>query len=180
MNSPASIQRTDRGSLLASSLRGFVTWEGAQRAIGLWLIEDVMDGQFLEGHLYRGHGVIETAMQRAEIGAMPFKPEWTFGDVYNKGKRVFHSELEAMIENGVGLTTGQGSDPQLMLDVSDDSGRTWRAFPTKDIGQIGQYQQRVVWNALFSVDDPMANSSMFVLPSSTASSAFNRSTTCAS
>src|SRR5829696_6311033 len=39
---------------------------------------------------------------------------------------------------------------------------------------------RVVKYALFSVDEPMANSSMFVLPIRTASAAFRRSTTCAS
>ena len=38
----------------------------------------------------------------------------------------------------------------------------------------------VCWYALFSVLLPIANSSMFVLPRITASSAFSRSTTCAS
>src|SRR5437588_7261392 len=39
---------------------------------------------------------------------------------------------------------------------------------------------RVTWKALFSVDEPMANSSMFVLPRSTASAARSRAMTCAS
>ena len=39
---------------------------------------------------------------------------------------------------------------------------------------------RVPWNALFSVDEPIANSSMFVLPNTTASAAFSRSTASAS
>src|SRR5436853_128984 len=39
---------------------------------------------------------------------------------------------------------------------------------------------RVVKYALFSVDEPMANSSMFVLPIRTASAALSRSTTWAS
>ncbi len=39
---------------------------------------------------------------------------------------------------------------------------------------------RLLLYALFSVDEPIANSSMFVLPKMIASSAFNRSTTCAS
>ena len=39
---------------------------------------------------------------------------------------------------------------------------------------------RVTWKALFSVDEPMANSSMFVLPSSTASAWRSRVMTWAS
>src|SRR5262245_30434629 len=39
---------------------------------------------------------------------------------------------------------------------------------------------RVVKNPLFSVDEPMANSSIFVLPMRTASAAFSRATTWAS
>ena len=38
----------------------------------------------------------------------------------------------------------------------------------------------VNWKAEFSVDPPMANSSMFVRPMSTASAAFSRATTVAS
>ena len=39
---------------------------------------------------------------------------------------------------------------------------------------------RVGWKAEFSVDDPMANSSMFPFPTSTGDCAFSRSTTVAS
>ena len=39
---------------------------------------------------------------------------------------------------------------------------------------------RVIWNALFSVDEPIANSSMFVLPIRTASAALSAVMTWAS
>ena len=39
---------------------------------------------------------------------------------------------------------------------------------------------RVIWKAEFSVEPPMANSSMFVLPISTASAALSRAMTVAS
>lgn len=81
------------------------------------------------------------------------RAEWTFGGVYNNSKRVFHSRLQCVVETGVGLTTGLGSDPQLMLDISDDSGRTWRALPTQSIGKLGKYKTQVHWDRLGSSFD---------------------------
>jgi hypothetical protein len=82
------------------------------------------------------------------------RSEWTYGSAaYDGGGRSFHAALSCLIETGVGLTTGQGSDPEIMLDVSDDGGRTWRAFPTKKLGKIGTFRTRVEWNALGSSRD---------------------------
>ena len=82
------------------------------------------------------------------------RSEWTYSSAgYKGGERSFHSELSCQIETGVGLTSGQGSDPQIMLDVSNDGGRTWRAMTTKKIGKIGKTRTRVTWNALGSSRD---------------------------
>jgi hypothetical protein len=80
------------------------------------------------------------------------RAEWTYQPVRRAEghRRQFHHALEVEMEVGVGLTTGQGSDPMLLLDVSDDSGKTWRALPTKSIGPIGQYRKKVRWTALGS------------------------------
>lgn len=84
-----------------------------------------------------------------ELGST-LRAEWTYAPVYSEGSRAFHDRLEMMFEPGTGLTTGQGSDPEVMLSVSDDGGVTWRALPTRKIGAIGQYQKRVVWHGLGS------------------------------
>jgi hypothetical protein len=64
-------------------------------------------------------------------------------------KRVFMSRFELDIESGVGLTTGQGSDPQIMLDYSDDGGRTYSTRQLwKSMGAIGAYRQRARWTRL--------------------------------
>lgn len=78
--------------------------------------------------------------------------EWTYQPVYMDGRRVFHDSLEVIAERGVGLTSGQGSDPQLLLDISDDGGRTWTAMPTRSLGAIGKYATRVTWHGLGSSD----------------------------
>lgn len=79
--------------------------------------------------------------------------EWTYQPVYAEGNRAFHDRLEVVMETGVGLTSGQGSDPEMMMDVSDDGGRTWQALPNKKIGKIGEHQQRVIWPQLGSSFD---------------------------
>lgn len=49
---------------------------------------------------------------------------------------------------GVGLTSGQGSDPQVMLQVSKDNGFTWGNEMWTTLGKIGEYRTRVVWRRI--------------------------------
>ena len=49
-------------------------------------------------------------------------------------------------ETGVGLATGQGSDPQVMLRVSRDGGRTFDNEMSTSLGAIGKYRARVEWH----------------------------------
>lgn len=61
-------------------------------------------------------------------------------------KRLFISRFELDIQAGVGLTTGQGSDPQIMLSWSKDGGHTWLTLqPWRSMGKIGEYLRRLRW-----------------------------------
>lgn len=84
-----------------------------------------------------------------EIGGIQ-RMLWSYQPVYGENRRALHHRLEIIMETGVGLTTGQGSDPEMMLDVSDDGGKTYRSMPNKGIGEIGRYSDRVVWHKLGS------------------------------
>lgn len=53
-------------------------------------------------------------------------------------------------EHGVGITEGQGSDPQVMLRYSDDGGYTWSSEKWRDLGKIGEFKTRARWNRLGS------------------------------
>ena len=68
--------------------------------------------------------------------------------VQSNRKLVFHNRLELDFEAGVGLATGQGSDPQAMLDWSDDGGHTWSNEHWTGIGKQGEYEARAVWRRL--------------------------------
>jgi hypothetical protein len=58
------------------------------------------------------------------------------------------SELQVDCSVGEGNTTGQGVDPQMMLQTSKDFGHTYGTERWKDIGAIGDYKTRVRWTRL--------------------------------
>lgn len=68
--------------------------------------------------------------------------------VHEDRKRIFWNEFEVEFEAGTGLNSGQGVDPQAMLDWSDDGGHTWSHELWADIGKIGKYADRARWRRL--------------------------------
>lgn len=68
--------------------------------------------------------------------------------VFQGNKRIPVSQIYVDMQVGVGLATGQGSNPQVMLQVSKTNGATWGAELWRDLGAVGKYLQRVVWRRL--------------------------------
>lgn len=61
-------------------------------------------------------------------------------------KRLFCTAFELDMEVGVGLTNGQGSDPQIMLQRTVDGGKTYGSIqPWRSLGMQGQFTQRLRW-----------------------------------
>jgi hypothetical protein len=68
---------------------------------------------------------------------------------YDEERRLItHAQFELDMEVGVGLASGQGSDPQIMMKYSDDGGKTWSSELWRSMGKIGEYLTRVKWNKL--------------------------------
>jgi len=68
------------------------------------------------------------------------------------------------MEAGVGLISGQGSQPKIMMSVSRDGGHTYGAEVVREIGRIGEYRRRAVFNRVgrsrdwlykFRITDPV-------------------------
>lgn len=78
------------------------------------------------------------------------RAEWIYQPVYNESARAFHDRLDLVIETGVGLTTGQGSAPEIMGSFSDDGGATFFNLPNRSLGARGARQARVSWSGLGS------------------------------
>lgn len=72
---------------------------------------------------------------------------------FNDYNQVAIHKLQIDFETGVGLATGQGSDPQAMLQVSKDNGNTWSIERWTSIGAIGSYLTRAIWRRLGSARD---------------------------
>jgi len=63
----------------------------------------------------------------------------------NEMQRVFYSSFELDLEPGLGLSAGQGSQPQACLRMSNDGGKTWGSEIWRNAGPLGEFQHRVRW-----------------------------------
>ena len=69
--------------------------------------------------------------------------------IFATGSRLQMHELFIDVEAGVGLDGAvQGSDPEIMVSWSDDSGRTWGSEVIGKLGPIGEYGRQVRLNRL--------------------------------
>lgn len=78
--------------------------------------------------------------------------------------RLFVERMEVIVEPGLGVSSGQGSDPLCMLRTSTD-GKTWSAERKARAGRMGEFGTRVafsrcgssekLWVPEFSVTDPI-------------------------
>lgn len=67
--------------------------------------------------------------------------------VQTQHRRLFFPAFEVLLESGLGLNSGQGSNPQVMMRTSNDGGQTWSNERMGSAGKIGVYGQRVkFWN----------------------------------
>ncbi len=68
--------------------------------------------------------------------------------VNNEQTRTRHSAAQLAMETGVGLSSGLGSDPLVMLRWSDNGGHTWSNTHTAPMGAQGQFKARALWRRL--------------------------------
>lgn len=123
------------------------SWDMNSNSLGRWrgncyiniygrdLIGDAFSGQigYLDNSTYTEYG--------NTIRGLAVAPP-----IHSDRKRVFMPRFELDIESGVGLSSGQGSDPQIMLDWSDDGGHTFTDRQLwQSMGKIGAYKQRLRW-----------------------------------
>jgi hypothetical protein len=68
-------------------------------------------------------------------------------------KRIFYSQIQFDLEAGLGLQSGQGSDPQVMLSWSNDGGKTFGMEWQIPAGMAGEFGRRVIGRRLGSGRD---------------------------
>jgi hypothetical protein len=87
-----------------------------------------------------------------DVDGLPIVRERQFSAGGRENSRVFFDHLEILAESGVGLTSGNAADvdPRLMLEVSDDYGRTFGPERTASVGARGEYGRKCEWWGLGS------------------------------
>jgi len=71
---------------------------------------------------------------------------WTYSNVSGKGKYVQHHELQVEIDTGWNPSLGQ--EAQLMLEISDDGGETFRGPRTVTAWNRGEYGRRANYHKM--------------------------------
>lgn len=76
------------------------------------------------------------------------KRERTAPYISAENQWVFIDQIELGMQAGVGLSSGQGSDPVVALEISRDGARTWVSAGTATLGAIGDAFARAIWRRL--------------------------------
>lgn len=130
------------------------TWDSAAGRSNAWaprvhgLINGVhVVGARSSGTIYRlcptlGLDVGGAPIRRLRIGP----PLWA-----ESRQRLAVSDFEIILEAGLGLVSGQGADPQVMLRTSTD-GKTWSSERMASAGKMGEYRRRCRWSRCGSSD----------------------------
>ena len=122
------------GRLLAWRLGAFARWNGL-----------LLGGDRATGAIYQLD--LETYTDdSAVLPRIRTSPHYSGGDL----PWVRHEQFQLDLETGVGLDGGvtPGTDPQVMLQWSDDGGHTWSHEHWVSAGAIGAYQARARWRRL--------------------------------
>jgi len=119
---------------------GSDTWRGVcgVQAYGQQLIGDGTDGKIWKAdanvHAEGSDPLVRTLISRTlGPGGRPFTLE----------------AIELEVEVGVGLATGQGSSPQIWMQLSRDGGETWGGRMQRSLGLMGNRNLRVIWQGPF-------------------------------
>ena len=132
----------------ASSLSESHVWFELQSGVtdAKWRVNAILKayGKLLTGDSLGGKIGYLNASVKTEFD-YPIFYQAAFQPFGRDGTTLFSGEFEATFEAGVGLTSGQGSNPVVRMDFSDDGGRTWSSEFSRSIGKIGAYEQRAVW-----------------------------------
>lgn len=133
----------------ASALAGFAVWFEFQTGVtdAPWRVNAIVKayGKLLCGDSLSGKVGELTDNSLTEYGELIFRQAATQPFSQN-GMKIFAGELEVDFEAGVGLTVGQGSNPIVRMDYSDDGSRTFSSEFSRSIGKIGEYGHETVWN----------------------------------
>lgn len=86
-------------------------------------------------------------------GTDPLIFEVTSIHLLKQGDRLAVDSVQMDMETGLGLSVGQGSNPQGMIQISKDGGHVWGSEQWVPLGKIGEYRRRAIRRRIGSARD---------------------------
>lgn len=96
--------------------------------------------------------VYEQSLDIFSDNSSPIQRQRTFTHISNDGESFRIKSLLVDFEYGVGLQTGQGSNPLCWLEVSKDGGLTWGNKVYTSIGAVGKRGGRAIFHKIGHFD----------------------------
>lgn len=115
-------------------------------------------GDFQSGNVYQ---LLPTTYKD---NALTIQREFRTNHIADKGQLIRHNYIELELETGMSVLSGQGSDPKVTMEFSDNDGKTWSYSRTKSLGAQGAYNRIIRWTHLgssrnrvyrFTMSDPV-------------------------
>jgi len=126
--------------------------------LGVNYLDKIIVTDYENGNLYRLAADVYTD------NGDPLYMELISRHIAKSDVRITIDKLQLDMETGVGLATGQGSDPQIMMSISKDGGHTYGTEQWCSFGAIGNFKARAIWRRLgqardwtfkFRISDPV-------------------------
>jgi hypothetical protein len=104
-------------------------------------------GKHLVGDRRNGN-IYEMSLDYFDDNGDALLRERIYTHISDNGQRIRFNALEIGFEVGVGLQSGQGSNPLVFFSLSKDGGKTWSDEYSQSIGAVGEYMKKVEFRRL--------------------------------
>lgn len=131
------------------------TWNAALSRYDAWhpRVHTYAFGQHLVGESGTGQISSLSVTVGTEADGSYIRRQRIAPAVFRERRKFLVRRFELYLESGLGLATGQGSDPAVMLRVSNDGGKTFGNELHASAGKIGRYDKCVCWTRLGLLED---------------------------
>lgn len=104
-------------------------------------------GKHLVGDRINGN-VYDMSLDNYSDNGDAIKRQRIYTHLLDELEPIRFNKLQIGVETGIGLQTGQGSNPKIELRISGDGARTWSNQYTAEVGRVGQYKKEVTFRRL--------------------------------
>lgn len=111
-------------------------------SIVIYAFDKRLAGSRLDGKIYEQH------LDLYDDDGDEIARDRIFTHISDEDKRKRYNTLTISLESGVGLQSGQGSDPLISMRVSKDMARTWSNWYDASMGRVGEYRKKINWNRI--------------------------------